>query len=59
VKRVWLIVDDTTVVRDGKSRLTVAALRVGQQVECAGETDLGPNDEPLLRAITFRIKPAK
>ena len=56
IKRVWVVVEDTTVVRVGKSRLTVAELRVGQKVDCAGETDLGPNEEPLVRAITFRLK---
>ena len=56
IKKVWVVVDDKTVVRAGKERLTAAALRVGQTVDCAGETDLGPNEEPLVRAITFRLK---
>ena len=55
LKKVWVIVDDKTVVRAGKNRLTVAELHVGQKVDFAGETDLGPNDEPLVRAITFRL----
>ena len=56
IKRVWWIIDAKTVVRVGKQRLGASELRVGQVVDCAGETDLGPNDEPLVRAITFRLK---
>ena len=59
MKRVWVIVDEKTVVKVGKERLTAAALRVGQRLDFAGETDLGPNDEPLVRAVTFRLKAAK
>ena len=58
-KRVWVTTDDKTVVRAGKTRLSVTVLRIGQQVEFAGETDLGPAEEPLVRAITFRVKAAK
>ena len=56
IKKVWVVIDDKTVVRVGKARLTATELRIGQNVDCAGETDLGPNDEPLVRAITFRLK---
>jgi hypothetical protein len=59
LKRVWVITNDKTVVRAGKARLPVSVLKVGQPVEFAGETDLGPADEPLIRALTFRVKAPK
>jgi hypothetical protein len=55
-RRVWVLVDDKTVVRAGKAKLTVAALQAGQPVEFAGETDEGPDGTPLVRAVTFRVK---
>lgn len=58
-KRVWVLVDEQTAVRSGKARLRLADLRSGLEVECAAETALGPDDAPLLRGITFRIKPPK
>ena len=56
-QRVRVVVDDKTTVRAGKARLKVDDLRVGQQVECAAETDEGPDGAGLLLAITFRVKP--
>jgi hypothetical protein len=58
-QRVWVVVDDKTTVRSGKARLKVEDLRNGQEVECAAETDEGPDGASLLLAITFRVKPAK
>jgi hypothetical protein len=58
-QRVWVVVDDKTAVRSGKNRLTIADLRTGQSVECAAETDEGPDGASLLLAITFRVKPGK
>lgn len=58
-QRVWLVVNDHTTVRSGKARLKVEDLRNGQQVECAAETDEGPDGASLLVAITFRVKPIK
>ena len=58
-KRIWLVVDQKTAVRAGKQRLQLGDLRIGQEVDVAGETDLGPADEPLIRAITFRVKVKK
>jgi hypothetical protein len=54
-QRVWVVVDDKTTVRAGKSRLKIEDLRTGQQVECAAETDEGPDGAALLLAITFRV----
>jgi hypothetical protein len=48
--------DGKTVVRSGKERLPVSALRAGQKVEFAGETDEGPDGKSLVRAVTFRVK---
>ena len=58
-QRVWLVVNDQTTVRAGKARLKVGDLRNGQQVECAAETDEGPDGASLLVAITFRLSAAK
>ena len=58
-QRVWVVVDDKTTVRSGNTRLKVHDLRTGQQVECAAETDEGPDGASLLLAITFRVKPTK
>jgi hypothetical protein len=55
-RRVWVTVDPQTVVRDGKAKLTISALRVGQKVDFAGETDEDPDGKPLVRAVTFRVK---
>jgi hypothetical protein len=59
IRRVWVVVDEQTGVRAGKARLALTDLRAGMDVECASETDEGPDGAPLLRAITFRLKPAK
>jgi hypothetical protein len=59
IRRVWVVVDDTTGVRSRKARLTLADLHTGLEVECASETDEGPDGATLLRAITFRLKPTK
>jgi hypothetical protein len=58
-QRVWVVVDDKTAVRSGKNRLTLADLRSGQSVECAAETDEGPDGVSFLLAIALRIKPGK
>jgi len=58
-RRQWVVVDEQTGVRAGKARLTLADLRVGLEVECASETDEGPDGATFLRAITFRLKAAK
>lgn len=58
-QRLWVVVDDKTTVRSGKNRLAVADLRTGQAVECAAETDEGPDGATLLLAITFRVKSGK
>jgi hypothetical protein len=58
-QRVWVVVDDKTTVRSGKLRLTVDDLRAGQRVECAAETDEGPDGASLLVAITFRVTALK
>jgi hypothetical protein len=58
-QRLWVVVDDTTTVRSGKNRLVIADLRTGQSVECAAETDEGPDGASLLLAITLRVKPSK
>lgn len=58
-RRVWVVVDEQTIVRSGKERLTVRDLRGGLDVECASETDEGPDGASFLRATTFRLKPAK
>jgi hypothetical protein len=55
-RRVWVIVDEKTVVRAGKARLPVSELRTGQQIDFAGETDEGPDGKTLVRAVTFRVK---
>jgi hypothetical protein len=56
-RRLWVVVDAATVVRVGKAKLPVTDLRVGQKVDFAGETDEGPDGKPLVRAVTFRVKP--
>lgn len=58
-RRFWVVVDDKTTVRSGKNRLKVADLRIGQVVECAAETDEGPDGASLLLAITVRVNPGK
>ena len=58
-QRVWVILDDGTTIRSGKNRLNRGDLRSGQSVECAAETDEGPDGGSRLLAITLRIKPAK
>ena len=58
-QRIWVVVDDKTTVRSGKNRLALADLRSGQSVECAAETDEGPDGISFLHAITLRIKPGK
>ena len=58
-RRVWVVVDENTGVRAGKARLTLKDLRAGLEVECASETDEGPDGATFLRAITFRLKAAK
>jgi hypothetical protein len=55
-RRVWVVVDGKTVVRAGKERLPISALRAGQKIEFAGETDEGPDGKSLVRAVTFRVK---
>lgn len=57
IRRMWVVTDGQTVVRVGKARLAVDALRIGQNVEFAGETDEGPDGKPMVRAVTFRVKP--
>jgi hypothetical protein len=56
---VWVVVDEHTVVRVGKARLNATELRVGQRVDCASETDEGPDGVSFLRAVTFKVTPAK
>jgi hypothetical protein len=59
-QRVWVVVDEkTTTIRAGKNRLTRADLRSGQEVECAAETDEGPDGASFLVAITLRLKQGK
>ncbi len=55
-RRVWVVVDEKTVVRAGKAKLPVSELRTGQQIDFAGETDEGPDGKSLVRAVTFRVK---
>jgi len=59
VRRIWVIVDETTGVRSGKARLSLNDLRAGAEVECASETDEGPDGATILRAVTFRFKAPK
>lgn len=58
-RKIWVVVDDRTTVRSGKAKLPVSDLAIGVEVECATETDEGPDGATFLRAITFRIKPAR
>lgn len=58
-QRIWVVLDESTTIRAGKNRLNRGDLRSGQSVECAAETDEGPDGASLLLAITLRIKPPK
>jgi hypothetical protein len=58
-RRVWVVVDEHTGVRAGKARLTLKDLHAGLEVECASDTDEGPDGASFLRAVTFRLKSAK
>lgn len=58
-KLVWVLVDDTTKVTAGKTRLAWTDLRLQQQIDCMAETEEGKDGTTALRAVQIRLKLAK
>ncbi len=58
-KSAWLFVDDKTKVTNGKTRLSLTDLKLGQEIDCMAETEIGKDDITVLRAVQIRLKQKK
>ena len=55
----WVLVDDKTKVTAGKTRLTLADLKLHQEIDCMAEIEEGKDGTTALRAVQIRLKKAK
>lgn len=55
----WVLVDDKTKVTAGKTRVALTDLKLGQEIDCMAETEIGKDDTTVLRAVQIRLKPKK